>query len=301
MKNLLKKEDGAVIILVAFSMSIFIAMLALVIDFGSLYLEKNRMQKIADAAALAGAQELPSNFSRAQQQVHHTILLNSGDPSNFRSLTNQGNTLLEVTGSKQGTLFFGKAIGIKEPTISARAVVELKPLQSGTGSIPLGIQPSHNLAFGSLQTIKVSESASGNFGAIALTGSGANNYENDLRNGFNYELKVNTTLNTQTGQIAGPTQRAVNDRIASCPDATYLNYPPNCARVVLIPVYTPVQTEQNQIKQVRVVGFATFFLESVSSTRDGAEVTGRFIQASSSGQAAPAQSNYGTFGYGLTQ
>jgi hypothetical protein len=301
MKTFIKKEDGAAIVIVAFSMTIFVGFLALVLDMGSLYLEKSRLQKIVDASTLAGAQELPGHYTKALEEVQKTIQLNKGEPADFTTSTNQAFTMIEVTGKKKGTLYFAKALGIEEPIIEAKAKVELQPLTSGKGAIPLGVQPTMNLSFGTLQTLKVSESASGNFGAIALTGPGAKDYETDLKNGYTFNLAINTILNTQTGQLAGPTKRAVEARIALCPNATYLNYPSNCERVALIPVFEAVQIDQNQIKQVRVVGFATFFLEGVSSTSSGAEVTGRFIHMAYSGETGQNQANYGTYGFKLTQ
>ncbi|WP_428911921.1 pilus assembly protein TadG-related protein [Niallia sp. Krafla_26] len=300
MKAFSKNEDGAVIVLVALSMTVFIGFLALVIDMGSLYLEKNRLQKIVDAAALAGAQELPSHFSKAKVEIDKTIQLNNSNPNNFSINTNADYTMIEVTGTKKATFYFAKALGFDEPDITAKARVELQALTSGKGAIPLGVQPTTNLSFGTLQVLKVSDSANGNFGAIALTGPGAKDYKTDLTNGYQFELKIGQILNTQTGQLAGPTKEAVDKRIASCPNATYLTYPTGCSRVVLIPIYEPVQTDQNQIKQVRIVGFGTFFLEGVSSTSGGAEVTGRFIRYSQSGESSSNQKDYGTYSFKLT-
>lgn len=301
MKEFIKNESGTVIVLVAFSMSIFIAFLAVVLDFGSLYLEKNRLQKIADASALAGAQELPSNYLRAREQTMKAISLNGGNPDDFRIDTNSTYTMLEVTTNKKGTLFFANTLGITEPIIEVKARVELHTLESGKGVIPLGVQPSTNLAFGSVQVLKVSDSANGNFGAVALTGSGAREYETDLSYGYAFELRVGSLLNTQTGQLAGPTKRAIDQRLTQCPNATYLNYPPGCSRVVLIPIYEPVSIDQNQVKQVRIVGFGAFFLENVSSTNEGAEVTGRFIKATYSGDSSADKQNFGTFSFKMTQ
>jgi Flp pilus assembly protein TadG len=301
MKKFFLNEDGAVIVLVALGMTVFIALTALVIDFGSLYLEKNRLQKVADASALAGAQELPLQYSKAKEEVYRAIEMNGEDPNLFTIETDSSFSILQVIGNKKGKLYFAKGLGIDEPNIQARARVELQPLSSSKGAIPLGVQPTTNLSFGQTQTLKVSDSASGNFGAIALTGLGAKDYETDLKSGYEFELKINSVLDTQTGQLAGPTKRAIDYRISLCPDSTYLNYPPDCSRVVLVPVYEPVQTDENQIKQVRIVGFASFFLESVSSTSEGAEVTGRFIEKAHLGDSSPSQSNFGTYSFKLTQ
>jgi hypothetical protein len=292
MRNFLKKEKGSVSVIVALAMTLFITLLAFVIDVGSLYLEKSRLQNIVDASALAGAQELPGSFSKSQEEVNKTIQLNNENPAYF--MTSITKTVIEVTGSKKGTFFFAKAFGVEEPIVQAKAKVALQPLISGKEAIPLGVQPSTDLLFGSLQTLKVSDSANGNFGAIALTGPGAKDYETDLKNGYQFDLKVGTTLDTQTGQLAGPTTKAINARLALCPNATYLNYPNNCARVVLVPIYEPVQSNQNQIKQVKIVGFGSFFLEGVSSTSEGAVVTGRFIERTYPGESSVSQTGFGT-------
>ena len=301
MKKILKQEDGAVIVLVVLLMTVFLGSLALVIDIGSIYLEKNRLQKMTDAAVLAGAQELPSNFDKARIAVAETITLNGGEPSNFHVSTNEENTVLEVTGFITGKLYFAKLFGVNDPDISATAKVTLHGLTSGKGAIPLGISTSQNLAFGTHQVLKVSESASGNFGAIALTGPGAKLFETDLTYGYGFELKVNDVLNTETGKMASPTVRAVQHRVNKCPQATYDHYAPDCARLVLIPVIEPVEVRSNQIKQVKVVGFATFFLEGVSSTNEGAEVSGRFVQFTQEGGNSHVQPNYGTYGMKLSQ
>ncbi|MCU9613531.1 Tad domain-containing protein [Caldibacillus lycopersici] len=301
MKSILQREDGAITLLTVFAMVVMLALMALVIDIGSLYLEKSKMQNIADAATLAGIQEMPNDYEQAKTEIKKTIQANGGNPDEYTISTNDNFTRIDVAGSKIGTLFFAKALGISEPTIQAMARAELLPLTTGKGAIPLGIQPNMDFTFGTFMKIKVSDSASGNFGAIALTGPGAKNYETDLTNGYQFDLSVGTILNTETGKMAGPTERAVNARIAKCPNATYLDYPTNCSRVVLVPIFEPVSINQNQIKQVKVVGFASFFLENASSTSSGAEVSGRFISVAMVGESSSEQTNYGTYSIKLTK
>jgi Flp pilus assembly protein TadG len=52
-------DEGAVAVTVAIVMSVLIGFTALVIDVGSLYTERAKVQTAADSAALAGAQDLP--------------------------------------------------------------------------------------------------------------------------------------------------------------------------------------------------------------------------------------------------
>jgi len=70
MRARLQNEDGQVIFLVALAMVVMIGMCALVIDIGHAYLAQRRLQSSVDAAALAGADELPSvvNANTVAQQ-----------------------------------------------------------------------------------------------------------------------------------------------------------------------------------------------------------------------------------------
>jgi Flp pilus assembly protein TadG len=63
--RLARREDGAVLVVVALTMAVLLGFSALVIDMGALYLEKSRLQSALDAAALAGAQELPDTAGAA--------------------------------------------------------------------------------------------------------------------------------------------------------------------------------------------------------------------------------------------
>ena len=52
-KLLLSNEEGSIAILVAFLLTIFIGFMGLAVDFSYAYLQKTRLQKVADAEALA--------------------------------------------------------------------------------------------------------------------------------------------------------------------------------------------------------------------------------------------------------
>lgn len=302
MMKFFTKQDGGTIVLVAVLMSVFLGILALVIDAGNLYLEKAKLQKVADAAALAAAQELPKDQIKANSIAIQTIDLNQENPKNFVIGFSSNLTSIEIIATKQVTLFFAGALGIDNPTIMAKATVELMPITSGIGAVPLGVEYSTSLSFGSEVKLKVGDSTYGNFGALALTGPGAKNYEMDLENGYGFEIRVGDVLNTETGVMAGKTVTAINNRISSCPSQTYLNFSQDCRRVILVPVFKSLLIDENkQVKQVEVIGFATFFIEKVTSTSNNAEVIGRFIQSTYPGDTSPVQVNYGTYAFKLTK
>lgn len=297
MKEFIKNENGGqVTIVVALAMTIFIAMLAFVVDFGSFYLEKNRLQKIADAAALAGAQEMPENLSRVEAIAKDTIRANNGDPNNFSIQTNNNHTRLDVIGRKKIKLYFGNLLGLTEPEIQARASIELQPITSVKGAIPLGIPETLSVSYGSPITLKEKVSDEGKITGIILSGPGASDFASDIIEGYDNTLTVGEKRYTRSGGMTGPTITAIRTLIATCPNATYDNYPPGCGRVAVVPVYRTISN-----KQVEIVGFASIFLESVSSPSSGAVVTGRFMRTILSGETSPTQADFGVYGYKLTQ
>ncbi|HYH03167.1 MAG TPA: pilus assembly protein TadG-related protein, partial [Bacillota bacterium] len=58
MLDKLRSEDGVVMVIAALMLVALLGATALAIDSGRVYLTRSRLQKAADAAALAGAQRL---------------------------------------------------------------------------------------------------------------------------------------------------------------------------------------------------------------------------------------------------
>jgi hypothetical protein len=277
MKSFIRRQEGQIIILVALLISIFMGATALVVDIGSLYLEKNRLQKIVDAAALAGAQELPLKVSNLKTVINQTIVANGGNPNNFFIMTKNNYTTLVVTGRVHGTLYFSSALGVDKPLIEAQAKVQFQPIVSVKGAMPLAVPNTQDFLFGTKVTLKEKHSENG-FSALRLSGRGASDFEEDVRQ----------------GAMAGKTESAFLTRINHCRYATYLNYPSNCKRVVVVPVYKDSEDK----KTVTISGFATFFIESV----DKDEVIGRFIKTTVPGETTSSQSaDFGTYSYKLTR
>lgn len=298
-----KNQKGSVIVLVALGITVLIGITALVIDGGSLFLERSRMQKAIDAAVLAGAQELPARPDSAKQTAMDIAEKNGIASSELAISFENGNTIIRASAERTKRLSFAGALGFSSSLVDAVAAVKLQPITSAMGAIPLGVDSSRHLSYGDPVVMKAGEATVGNFGALVLSGPGANLYETDLQNGFTNTLSVGDVLDTQTGNIAGPTVKAIEDRFNECPydgTAAYYDYPAGCPRVVLVPVYKPI-TSSNQIKQIQVVGFASFFIESVASTNEGAQIVGRFIQTSYSGDSSSANSDFGTYGYKLIE
>ncbi|HZG85515.1 pilus assembly protein TadG-related protein [Paenibacillus sp.] len=296
-KGVFRNENGNVAVLMALSMTMLIGFVALAVDGGLALLERSRLQRAADAAALAGVLELPERPEQATEHARNAAALNGVAASAINVAFSDDRRDITVTARRTVPFYFAPVLGVNGASMSAEATARIAPLASGLKAVPLGVEHTTSLAFGTRVVLKVGASAGpGSFGALVLSGTGASEYERDLREGYPQLLRTGTVLATQTGNIAGPTKRAADEIIARCPSATYLNYPINCERAVLVPMVRAVTVDQNQVKQVVVTGFATFFIESVSSTSAGAEVVGRFIRRTASGEIGDDAPNYGTFG-----
>ena len=61
----MRNDSGQALVFVALILTVLVGMAALVIDGGSWYQADRRLQTAADAAALAGAQDLPTRADRS--------------------------------------------------------------------------------------------------------------------------------------------------------------------------------------------------------------------------------------------
>ena len=115
------EEGGAVLVLVAGLLVVFIGVLALAIDLGAYRQSQTQAQSAADAAALAGAQQIGSGtaaVTTASQQVAATNYPGAAPAS--VSMPTASQVKVSVTGTSQS--FFGRFFGSSGTRVSASAV-----------------------------------------------------------------------------------------------------------------------------------------------------------------------------------
>jgi Flp pilus assembly protein TadG len=116
------EEHGAVAVVVAVSMVVFIGMGALAIDLSSFYQAQRQAQTAADAAALGAAQDLPNGTTASSDA---TSLGQENDPgSTVASTTPYGGStskiMVKVSASTPAIL--GQIFGVTSANVSATAV-----------------------------------------------------------------------------------------------------------------------------------------------------------------------------------
>jgi Flp pilus assembly protein TadG len=121
-------ERGTVAVLVALLLPFIMGMAGLAVDVGSWYLTQGQLQAAADAAALAGAADLPSNASGAESYAQSLAAKDvSGATVTTTTPYNGSSSEIQVTLSKSGPLWFSSVLHVSAPTITASAVAESTP------------------------------------------------------------------------------------------------------------------------------------------------------------------------------
>lgn len=281
--KLYKEEDGIGVVWFAISFIIIVFIAGLSIDGGRLYLTKTELRKAADAAVLSGAQELETNDTSLTNIVNQ-ILIAHNEQSNLKELLIRpaNEDKVTVTLQKSVSLYFMKIFNFNNTTVSVTSSAAIYPLAQKIGIVPFGINKDTNFEFMKEYELKVDsgDSLSGNFGILALAGVGGKLYEDALKSGYDAEINAGPNgdiVDTQTGNVQQKTVKGVNYRIASSPyeagDITHSDDP----RIVCVLVYEPYKFTTNQMKSVKIWGFAYFYLEQPMSSTDST-VKGYFIK-----------------------
>lgn len=132
MRNLFKNENGSAIVLVALSMVVLMGVAACVVDVGVAFAEKAQLQNAADAAALAGAQELPENPEGALEVANSYAEANSLKNGELDINLASDNSAISVTASNTVPTFFARVLGIDESDVSVNATATI----GVAGSVP---------------------------------------------------------------------------------------------------------------------------------------------------------------------
>lgn len=141
-----KKEKGAVLIWVAGSLVVLLAMAAFAVDLGWFYLNRSRLQAAADSAALAGVVNLPGFPADADADAASAAGSNGFPIGTTTSMTTNvtGDNQFEVGLMTTVDTFFLKVLGFETMDIFSDATAEyIKPVALGSPSNTFG-GPSQN-------------------------------------------------------------------------------------------------------------------------------------------------------------
>ena len=137
------RERGQVMILAALVMTVLMGVTALAVDLGLFFNDRRDLQNAADAAALAGARNLPQSptaaVNDASQWATDNGIKNGEIESITVSTTAYPNDTINVKVRRTADYRFGRALGLLNRQIKAEAAAQVGSLTGTTGLTPFGV------------------------------------------------------------------------------------------------------------------------------------------------------------------
>jgi Flp pilus assembly protein TadG len=266
-------ERGQMMPLLALLIPVLMGAVALGVDISIFYFNWGRLQNAADASALAGASYLPGNPTQAVSTAKTYAGLNGVAAGEITSVvTAAGNQSITVSLKRTVPYYFAKVLGLKSSPVAVAATASVQNVGSTNGITPFGIQ--YNTVYTKGSALSLTEGVGpGNWGALALGGSGASNFSTNLANGYQTNVTAGQMLNTETGVMTGPVQSGVSARISaglsSDPGGTSSSHTLTDARVMLVPMVDFGGVAG--MSSVPVKGFAEVWL--LGTTGSGSNMT----------------------------
>jgi len=304
----LKNKNGNSAIIFLLTSTIFIGMLAFITDAGMMYLEKSRLQNAVDAIALAALQDYPNGESAMLTEAYRYAELNNVSPTDLVINITDSNKTITVTTNKKVQMYFARIFNITDAVVQAKASAKIGAIVATDGIRPFAVE-QQNFEFGKTYTLKKGAGGAytGNYGALALGGTGATNYRNNLQYGYNGELEIGDLiaigedLDTEPGNMSGPTYEGVryilNQDTCTSHDLNKLQK--DCPRLIVIPVIDSFDIPGRST--VKIMGFASFFLEEIIYDAGSTEIKGTFIKTLGQGKIDQTATDYGMSGVKLVE
>jgi Putative Flp pilus-assembly TadE/G-like len=268
-------DSGQVFVFVAFVLMALVGMAALVIDGGSWYRAQRHLQTAADAAALAGAQELPTKPSTATDVALDYAQRNyAGIPDPTVTFPDSATIDVQATATAPGIFARIYGAAFDEVDISARAEARLTAPLELKNVAPIAVYKeeacivSDPSCFGQPVTIAFNEDdpfdpTKSKFGLLDLDRDGhvgADDIKDWIEDGYQDYLPVDTDYPPGTGEKNG-IKKALEDAAEQ-------------ERVLMFPVFDTASESTGY----HVIGWAAFIVDEVVKwTGNEHELTGHFV------------------------
>jgi hypothetical protein len=276
MRSLLTRiryDSGQAFVLVAVALTALVGMAALVLDGGSWYHAQRKLQTAADAAALAGAQHLPTEQSDARTVALDYAQKNyAGIPAPAVSFPDVAT--INVSAMAKAPGIFARIFDIDEVTVRAHAQARVFAPAQLKDVAPIGVHKdmacivTDPSCFGQEKTLTFDEDSpfdptKSKFGLLDLDRdgtAGAGDMKDWLENGFTDFLPIDEDYPPANGEKNG-----IKNLLEDASDEQ---------RVLLFPVFDTA----NASTGYHVIGWAAFVVDEVGQwTGHDHELTGHFV------------------------
>jgi len=277
------------------AMAVLLGTIALCTDVGLLYWNWALLQKAADASVLAGANYLPSDPATTVSVARNFATLN-GMASNeiVSTIVASDNMSVSIQLKRNVPYYFARLVGLTSGVVTAQATAGLQNVSSVNELVPVGIDSRTTYTYGQQINLMTGQYGPGNWGPLALGGTGASNFANNVQNGYDGQFSVGQLLSTEPGMMTGPTRSAFNARINAgadeYPGGTFANHTLDDPRLLTVPMVDYANI--NGSSQVPVLGFAELWLVGIDSHDT---ITTYFIKQVANGTPSAGAPNYGAW------
>ena len=269
----MRNDSGQALVFVALILMVLVGMAALVVDGGSWYQADRRLQTAADAAALAGAQHLPTEQTQARTVALDYAQRNYGGiPAPAVDFPDVGT--INVSATAQAPGIFARIFDIDEVTVRAEAQARVFAPAELKDVAPIAVHSSmacivtDPTCFGQPKTLTLTENfefdpTKSKFGLLDLDrdgSAGAGDMKDWLENGYTDFLPIDEDYPAANGEKNG-IKKELEDAAAA-------------QRVLLFPVYDTA----NASTGYHVIGWAAFVIDKVVKWSGKLhELTGHFV------------------------
>ena len=307
-----RAERGQALVLFVLAAGVLFGFAAMTIDVGLILHQRRVLQNTADAAALAGAIELPSSPSLAYDKAqtwaeNNGIDLAGGDQLDIAVDPIENSVTVRV--EREQGFIFGRVLGLVSTGVHADATARVGSPLNLAGILPFGVLESAINYNGNSTTIKydATNPSNGNFGPIRVDGNGSAVLEDSIKHGTqngvcaeSQDACQDPTVQTQTGNTISAVRNGFNYRFnnttTSCDSFDEVLSPdgsgayringacnpfvgaPESMRLVLVPV---IDSFPNGAQDVTLKYFTALYLDTFSDNKckgNTCEVTGKFVK-----------------------
>jgi hypothetical protein len=305
-----KQRPGGIAVFVAIVLVCLLGAGALAVDYGAALAVKNRVQDAADAGALSGALESVVTGSVTPYEAALGTSRANYQPAQYE-VSFPGPYRCRVEGQRMMPTGFGRLLGKTALAVRVAGEAVASPVSAVNGLRPFGVEDpgANGFSYGETYTLKLGagiedDPLNGNFHALALTGFGARCYKDAIKFGADVWVEIGQNVDTEPGNMAGPTIDGVAYLIDLdthewehyAEDPAALSQSP---RLITIPVVDTFADAEGR-DEVKVVGFARFFLEGVEGQAGQANVIGKFVKMyTPNARTGGGAADYGAWGVRL--
>lgn len=296
-----RNQSGQAFVLTVLFLTALVGMAALVVDLGSWFRQHRQLQATADAAALAGAQDLPGSTGNANALAEQYGRRNTQGLTELSvtfSSKFEPNDTIRVHVAKPAPGFFSKVFGVDSVNEGAAATARTGGMQAAKYVAPIVVKDTHPAlnacggpCFGQTNQTTIPVSDTGAPGAFALLnldqsgqGTGSASELGDwIVNGYQDYLPLGGYYSSPGVKFnSAGIQKALGERMTSANP------------VMLFPVYDTL-TGQGSNAEYHIIGWAAFNILGYEARGNEGSITGYFteiiwegLQATTAGGGGPS-------------